>query len=169
LLELTLYQGRLAVIPPASALSSFLCLLLNLLHLLLKFFELLLQAYLLPFSIGAGSSEVGTLWSVGTTITYSQATEICITKLLLLAAHGVIITLGAPAIGGGLYLVDLILDAALFESGAETRRDGARNAVAFVAVGKHVEKSKTLIFANSWVAARVDEIPGTAHVRVGDI
>ena len=65
--------------------------------------------------------------------------------------------------------VDLVVDLALFERGAEGRRDGARYPEAFVAVVEDVEESEGGVFSDAFAGVGVDEVPGAANVGVGDV
>lgn len=66
-------------------------------------------------------------------------------------------------------VIELVVYLVTFEAGAEGGGNGSRDSEALVAVVEDVKEGKAGIFVNGACGGGVDEVPGGAYVRIGDV
>lgn len=115
-----------------------------------------------------GFTEIRPLGLVSTLATNPQPAEVSVTELGLAASTCLGVAICAVALCGT-DLIDLIVDLVVLEGGAQGRRDGARDAEALVAVVEDVQEGERGVFVDCGRGGGVNEVPGGADVRVGDV
>lgn len=163
LLELPLDKRWLAV---PLARRPDLCLRLQLLDLGLQVRQLLLQPHLFPVVCLFRAK----IRSRALESTPAESGQVLIAKLGLAARRGLVVCFDSPAaLGSGSLVIELVVYLVALEAGAKGGRNGAWDSEALVSVVEDVEEGEAGVFVDGARGGGVDEIPGGADVRVGNV
>ncbi|KAI4185334.1 MAG: hypothetical protein LQ346_005931, partial [Caloplaca aetnensis] len=132
--------------------------------------ELPLQPRFLPVPRLVHGGEIGAPRAAAV-FRHAEPAEVGVPELGLPPRGGVVVAggAGAPPLSRRAHAVDLVVDLALLECGAQRRGYGARDAVPFVPVVEDVQEGEGGVLADGGVGVGVHEVPGGADVRVRDV